>query len=144
MLDGDEVEVLAENANSLVRYAIQLAFRQIRSDLKNRSIKFTCFVKINGKNPEPSIIAGLGDDQITMKPASMGKLKDGLGMGSVYDPQADFAELLSVKIISIDDVNAILEISLYHGPLAAHGYTGLFLYKNGKWEFIKATRIWIS
>ena len=144
LLDTEEIEVLSKNAHSLVRCVTELAFRQIRSELENRAIKYTCFVKINGKNPELSIIAGLGDDQIKMKPASMGKLKDGLGLGSVYDPQADLAELLSVKIISMDDIDAILEISFYHGPLAAHGYTGLFLYKNGKWEFIKATRVWIS
>jgi hypothetical protein len=71
----------------------------------------------------------------------MGKLKND---DLVYDPQADLAELLSVKITYIDEISSILEISFSFGPDSAHGYTGLFLYKNGKWEFIKATWIWIS
>jgi hypothetical protein len=143
LLDTEDVAVLSAEDHSLAKFAVEIAFRQIKYDARNISKKYTCFVEINGKNPPTDIIDGLGDDHVKVKPACMGMLK-GI-ISSVYDPQSDLAELVSLDNIHIFGENATIEVSFHQNfSLGAHGCKYFFVRKNGKWEFVRSQFMWLS
>ncbi len=142
LLESEEIAQLNSDEQSIVKYLATLLFEREKQEAVVRGKKFTYYVKIVGKNPDPTIIANLQDERVKLKPASTGWLR---GVGDmVYDPEADFASLYSIHRIDIDGEAAKVKVSFYEGSLSGVGYEYHLIRKNDAWEFVRAKLLWLS
>jgi hypothetical protein len=140
MFASEEIAHLTPDEESLVRFLASRLFDQAKLKAEARGRKYTYYLKVLGKNPDPGILKDLQDENVRLKPASEGMLLD----DRVYDPGADWAEMYSISKIEISDGVARVEAGFFLAPLSAIDYEYHMIRKGETWEIARSKMLRIS